>query len=639
MTSLSHEKLEINPYNATMTGKNDMGQESKNSPTTPGYNEVKDYFLIGNLYSAALVSNKASIDWLCLPHFDSPSVFAKLLDTENGGSFSLCDPSTYKIASEYIKDTAVVSHTIESSGGKAVLNDFMLPQPKVGVKNHFLVRELRGVEGDLVLTFSFTPKPDYASKKPDLGISKKYISLPCHDGTLLLHFPSDSKIESFENGVSIIVPVSEGSVQKLLLEFLSGDKLAQEDSMHPDMLEETKGFWKEWVREHKYVDFCRDQMARSAITLKLMQFYPTGAIIASPTTSLPEDVGGIRNWDYRYVWLRDATFTLYSLSILGCTEEAIKFFEFLEQSVRWEENAKLELMYTVHGQRVPDEYELPHLSGYLDSQPVRVGNDAVNQFQLDLYGTMIDFIYFSTIHGIEMTDGMRRLTLRLIILIEENWHKKDQGIWEMRTEPQHFTHSKVASWVGIDRAIRMSEELGISSEEFKKLEDLRSEIYDWIYENTYDAQHQTFLQHPETDATDSTNFLFVMLQFLDKESPETKAIIKETAKELRYNDTSVLRYKNRDGLPGNEGAFVLSTFWLISALAMTGEPDEAMALFKKFEDLMPSNGLIAEEIDPRTHDYLGNFPQGFSHMGYIMSAYYINRYMRGEDVREDLPPL
>lgn len=600
---------------------------------------IKDYFLIGNLYSAALVSNKASIDWLCLPHFDSPSVFGELLDSKKGGSFSLNDPKSYDITSNYVKDTAIVTHTIENSEGAVTLSDFMVPQPEIGVKNHFLIRELKSKRGSLKLSFIFSPRPNFASKPPSISVSKNHVSLSCHEGALLLHFPSHAKVEEDDTNIHITLEISEGSTSYLTLEFLEDGVVSKEKLDPVLMIEETKSFWQEWVREHKYVDFCRDQMARSAITLKLMQFYPTGAIIASPTTSLPEEVGGIRNWDYRYVWLRDATSTLYALSILGCTEEAIKFFEFLENSVKWAESPELELMYTIHGQRVPEEYMLTHLNGYMNSKPVRVGNDAVNQFQLDLYGTTIDFIYFSTIHGIEMTDGMRRLTLRLILFIEEGWRKKDQGIWEMRTEPQHFTHSKVISWVGIDRALRMAEDLGLSREEIEKLEALRSEIHQWIYDNAYNPETHIFLQHPDTDATDSTTLLFVMLQFLDKAEPETKIIIKETAKDLRFNDISVLRYKNPDGLPGNEGAFILCTFWLISALAMTEELDKALDLFKKVEKAMPFSGLISEEIDPITHDYLGNFPLGFSHMGYIMSAYYINRYMTGRDERENLPPL
>jgi GH15 family glucan-1,4-alpha-glucosidase len=361
-----------------------------------------------------------------------------------------------------------------------------------------------------------------------------------------------------------------------------------------------------------------------------MQFYPTGAIVAAPTTSLPEEIGGIRNWDYRYVWVRDATFALYSLYALGYADEAEHFFDFIEKVTEKcaGDDFDVSLMYTIHGDPVPAEKHLEKLAGYKDSKPVRIGNDASKQFQLDVYGALIDAFYFVSKHG--LTDlskqRWRKLVIRLVRKIDEQWQKPDHGIWEARVGTRHYTYSKIMAWVGVNRVKRLGKTLDLTPEELKICNNLEESIKSYIWKNSF--KNGNLVQHPETESVDATNFLFVLLQFLDKHEPLTKKIIDDTAKGLSRNDVFVYRYLKPDGLPGDEGAFILCSFWLISALAILEDVKTAQKLFKQLEKYMKPHGLLSEEIDPKSGRYLGNYPQAFSHMGYIMSAHYINKYAK-----------
>lgn len=585
--------------------------------------KIENHYLIGNLQSAALVSNKASINWLCLPYFDSHSVFGKILDEIKGGSFHL-DDSDFNIETEYEKNNAVVSHLVKSTSGEFTIKDFMPPVEETSPKSLYLVRRIENKNVNREVRFYFNPRSNYGSKKPDLILKKDMVVFRVGDDSVILHLPKGHALEETKDGLLIKINLDKDEVKNLILEYRFSGKEVFKRPNPTSLLEETRDYWSSWVQRHKYVDFAEDLMVRSAITLKLHQFYPTGAIIASPTTSLPEVVGGQRNWDYRYVWLRDATFTLYSLMILGCKSEARLFFNFLETSVGWQENPDLELMYTIRGKKVPKEEVLGHLSGYKGSSPVRIGNAARQQFQLDVYGTVIDFIYFAWTRNIPIDEGARRMVLKLVASIESNWKKKDQGLWEMRSKPKHFTHSKVMSWVGINRTLLMSRFLKLDKSEFKRLRNLQDDIKSWVNKNLREGNK--IKQHNETEMQDATNFLFVSLRFLDKDSLGTKEVINETCKELLNEHLFVYRYKADDSLEGEEGAFVLATYWLISALAIIGETERAKELFMRFSRNIVSSGLMPEEINPKTGEYLGNFPQAFSHMGLIMAAHYIDKY-------------
>lgn len=594
---------------------------------------IKDYFLIGDLHTAALVSAKGSIEWLCFPAFDSPSVFAAILDKEKGGAFSIDAPG-FEVHAHYLPETAIVETVFSNEEQSFSVRDFMLPRPTEDVVPHFLVRKVTGVRGSSEAKFVFDPRPEYAKQQISLKKQDENLYLArTGERSLWLHVPKGSTVSRLEggSGLEIIVSLEEGESKALIIEYSIESRLRFQGR---DLEAETMQFWREWVSRGKYYAPCREGMVRSAITLKLMQFYPTGGLIAAPTTSLPETPGGERNWDYRYVWLRDATFILYGLNVMGFTEEAQKFFHFIEEIAEEfkacdDEQCEIDVpvMFTIWGQKLQHEETLDHLDGYEGARPVRIGNGASDQRQLDIYGSLIDAYYFMSKSGVTISKRGKEVVKLMVRKIEESWMHKDSGIWEVRGFIQHFTYGKVMAWVGIDRALHMADMLGISDVQKEKWEKLRHEIETWIWENCYDEEKGTFLQYPDAPAQDSTNLLFVLLHFLNRHDPKTKQIIQRTCDELLEKEVFVYRYHAKDGLTGSEGAFVLCTYWLISALAAVGELEEAERLFQKFdEDIIPPHFLIAEEVDTKNGDYLGNYPQAFSQIGYIMSAHYIQKY-------------
>lgn len=592
---------------------------------------LSDYFLIGDLHTSALVSRTGAIDWLCLPYFDSPSVFAAILDAEKGGTFAPIMPEYTPVRSRYLPYTAIVETTFESPESSFLLKDFMLPRPTEEVVPHYLIRTFEGVRGKTEIRLLFDPRPNYARQRSIIEIQGRMLSIRIDDRTLWLHLPSGSTTQprGGKHGIEITFTVEEGEKKELALEYAVQSRLQLSKR---DLEQETADFWRQWITEGNF-SFAREHLVRSAITLKLMQFYPTGGLIAAPTTSLPEEIGGVRNWDYRYVWVRDATFTLYAFYILGFTKEAEKFFQFIE---RIAEDAKrcengtcdldLSIMYTIWGQPLQGEMNLDHLSGYRNSKPVRIGNGAAEQFQLDVYGSLIDAYYFMSKRGVALTAQGKEIIQMLVRGIKLNWQRPDSGIWEVRGGDHHFTYSKVMAWIGVDRAIRLADELGVSDATKHQWEELKEEISDWIWTNCYDELRQTFVQYPGTTAQDATNFMFVLLFFVSRHDERAKEMIRATRKELCTKDLFVYRYHSDDGLQGGEGAFLFCSFWMIAAMAAVGDVEEADALLRMMEERIPPSGLMAEEMDPRNAEMLGNHPQAFSHIGYILSAYYIQRY-------------
>lgn len=583
---------------------------------------IKDYFLIGDLHTAALVSTKGSIDWLCLPHFDSTSLFSAILDKTKGGTFRV-EADGWKTESRYVGETAIVEHAFEKRGKAFMLQDFMVPQPTQEVTPHFLVRKFRGLKGSVTIRLFLDPRPNYAKQCVKFREEKGVLSVPLGYRTLFVHLPLGTTIERKEDGsgVSLLFPLKAGEMKKIVLEHSieSRSRFRQRN-----FEKETKDFWRHWVKKGSFFPRFRSQLVRSAITLKLMQFYPTGALIASPTTSLPEEIGGVRNWDYRYVWIRDATFVLYAFYILGFKEEAKKFFHFIETIV--EETEHILLMYTIWGQQPQHEEILSHLSGYKRSKPVRIGNEAALQFQLDAYGSLIDAYYFMTRLGLTISMKGRRIVRDLVRKIELRWHEEDNGIWEVRDEMRQFTYGKVMAWVGVDRALRLKKELKLSGRREKNWRCLRDRIETWIWEHCYNERQGIMKQYPGTDEQDATNFLMVLIHFLNRHDERTKRIIRKTQRKLAFQKSFVYRYLNDDGLPGDEGTFVLCSFWMIAALAAVGNIREAESLLVKLQKCFAPSGLISEEIDPKTREYLGNFPQAFSHLGFIVAVHYIQKY-------------
>ncbi len=584
---------------------------------------IKDYYLTGDLHSAALVAKNSSVEWLCFPNFDSPSIFASMLD-EQGGYFKVEMPE-YSVKSNYIENTAIVEFRFSNKNKNFLVHDFMVPQAVSECNNHYFVRKLIGGKGKNKVKLVFNPKPDYARRGADFQVTGSTLRIPVEHNELVLHLPKDVKTQNVNDGFEIETELGEKEEKIFAMEFIVGNSNSTYKGQ--DLEKTTKTFWDNWIAKGRFFDFHKHQLIRSMITLKMMQFYPTGAIIAAPTTSLPAQIGGIRNWDYRYVWIRDATFTLYAFHITDYTEEAESFFKFIQNIAKRHKKKEYEIStaYSIWGDQAPSEITLK-FNGYENSQPVRIGNNATNEFQLDTFGTIIDAHYFMAKNQKDSIILDRESIIALVEKIKNRWKEKDSGIWEIRNHEYHYTYSKVMCWVGIDRAIRMSGDLDLSEEEVEALKNLRSEIKEWIWENCYNSVKKNFTQYSGSEDIDASNFLFVLVQFLNKNKELTKTIIENTKNQLCKNKIFVYRYLIDDGLKGHDSSFVLCIFWLISALAITGEIESASGIFETFGKYISETNLISEQIDPESGEYLGNYPQAFSHLGFVMAAYYLNRY-------------
>ena len=586
---------------------------------------IKDYFLIGDFHTAALVSRQGSIDWLCLPKFDSESIFAAVLDN-NGGSFSIIK-NDYTIESKYSGNTAIVEHHLSKDNFEYVVRDFMLPRPVKRCVNHFLVRKLHCLRGANHIEFNFNPMPGYAKRNANIVDEGNKLVFENDKDKIKLFLPEDIKKQKTDKGYKLLIDLNEGDEKEIVMEYIiaGGGSIYDQTEMENN----TYSFWKEWLDKKDFAEFKKTEMIRSMITLKLLQYYPTGAIVAAPTTSLPCEIGGVRNWDYRFTWIRDATFTLYAFYTTGCKEEAVKFFDFIGLIAKncCKKDFHLKLMYTIDGHESPDETYPDQLSGYENSKPVRLGNNATNQFQLDVYGTLIDAHYFMSKIDIDIAELDRNLLIYMADEIKKRWQIADHGIWEMRGKAFHYTYSKVMAWVGIDRILRLADEINLEPEKVEEYKKLRDEISKWIWDNCYNKELQNFTQHPDCKDIDASNLLFVLVQFLDKHDEQTKAIIDNTYKTLSENEVFVYRYLLDDGLKGKDNAFLLCTCWLISALAILEDTDKALYLYEKFRSYIDNSGLISEQMKADTGEYRGNFPQGFSHLGEVMNLHYLNKYI------------
>jgi len=486
---------------------------------------------------------------------------------------------------------------------------------------------LYSVKGDNTIEFNYNPRPGYARRKADIQKENDRLVFNNHKDKVILFLPENMQKKKTKDGFDLSIRLAQGEEKEIVMEYICEGRDSARDKQ--DMAEETFKYWKEWVKDKDFGGFKREEMIRSTITLKLLQYYPTGAIVAAPTTSLPCEIGGVRNWDYRFTWIRDATFVLYAFYVTKCTEEANKFFGFV-RSIAKDVSGKdfhIKLMYTIRGKESFEEIYPDHLSGYENSRPVRLGNNATNQFQLDVYGTLIDAHYFMSKLEMDIAELDRDLLIYLAEKIKKQWKKKDSGIWEMRGKVYHYTYSKVMAWVGIDRMIRLADKIDLEEEKIEEYKKLREEIYNWIWDNCYKEKLQNFSQHPDCDDVDASNIFFVLVQFLDKKDDRTRAIINSTCGKLLENEVFVYRYLLADGLEGRDNAFVLCTYWLISALAILEDTDKALNLFEKFRKYVDKSGLISEQIKADTGEYRGNFPQAFSHLGDVMSIHYLNKYI------------
>jgi GH15 family glucan-1,4-alpha-glucosidase len=595
-----------------------------NNQNNGGTKPIEDYGLIGNLVTAALVGRDGSIDWLCLPRFDSPACFAALLGTPENGRWLIAprqsEEAPCRISRRYLPGTAVLETCFKTESAEAVLIDFMpLTDDEEKVD---LVRIVRGVKGcmtfdmELVLRFAYGQVIPWVRRR-DYGLS----AIAGPDAVELhtavaLHGRDMRTLARFE--------VHEGDSVPFSLSYHRSHKHAHFVPDRAESLEKTASWWREWSN-HCHADYDNrawcEAIVRSVITLKLLTYAKTGGIIAAPTTSLPETIGGIRNWDYRYCWIRDSVFTLYALLNAGYREEAQAWRQWLMRAAAGNP-AQLQIMYGISGERWLPENTVPWLEGYAGSTPVRVGNKAAEQCQLDVYGELIDALQTAREAELQPLDEGWPFQKLLLAHVEKVWQEPDHGIWEMRGSPRAFTHSRLMCWVAFDRAVKSCTRFGLegTTDHWRSIADT---IHADICENGFDQRRNSFVQHYGGDELDAALLLMPQVGFLPASDPRVIGTVKAIEAELVV-DGFVRRYstgKVDDGVGGREGAFLACSFWLADAYCMLERYDEATALFERLLAIRNDLGLIAEEYDPRAKRLLGNFPQGFSHVGLINTAY------------------
>jgi GH15 family glucan-1,4-alpha-glucosidase len=585
------------------------------------HQRIEDYALIGDCAAAALVGRNGSIDWLCLPRFDSSACFAALLGGPEHGRWQIApaDPRP-QVRRCYREGSLVLATCFQTADGTVEVIDFMKPRREFSD----LVRLVRGVCGrvamrsELILRFEYGSVVPWVERLPQGGLSA--IAGP---ERVVLRTPVPLRNEHFKTTAEFTVAAGE-TVPFVLSYGLSNQALARE--IDPQRaLAETEAFWRRWSDRCEPAGEWTDAVKRSLVVLKALTYAPTGGIVAAPTTSLPEQIGGGRNWDYRYCWLRDATFTLLALMNAGYYGEARAWRDWLFRAVAGSPE-QIQIMYGVGGERRLTEWEVPWLPGYEGSRPVRIGNQAAAQTQLDIYGELLDALHHAAAHGLPPAERGIELTRALLGHLARDWQRPDEGIWEIRGPPQHFTHSKVMVWVAFDRAIRNFEQHGIEGE-LAEWRRLREAIHADVCRNGFDPELGSFVQAYGSKTHDAALLLLPLVGFLPPSDPRILGTVKAIEQNL-VKDGFVIRYDTGsriDGLPPGEGAFLACSFWLADNWILQGRTAEARALFERLLALSNDVGLLAEEYDPRERRQLGNFPQAFSHVALINTAFNLTR--------------
>ncbi|GAA2143889.1 glycoside hydrolase family 15 protein [Nocardioides koreensis] len=594
------------------------------------YLPIAEHGLIGDLHTVALVGTDGTIDWYCCPRFDSPSVFAAILDADRGGRFRIApDHDGWSSRQLYLPDTNVLITRFLMPQGVGEVQDFMPPASGRAAHRHRIVRRVVAVRGQLRFLVEVAPRFDYARGRHEVALTDHGAVFRSSD--LVLSLSASRPLEIVDGrDVGARVELRAGEAATYVLDRVEPGEAppACSDADVEDEFVTTVAFWRSWIRRSSYSGRWREMVDRSALTLKLLTYAPTGAIVAAPTTSLPEELGGVRNWDYRYTWMRDAAFSLYALLRLGFDEEAGAFMQWLEGRFRHatgRDSGPLQIMYGVDGREDLAEQELPHLEGYRGSAPVRIGNGAAHQLQLDIYGELMDAVYLCNKYGRPLYhDGWMELTRNLEWLMD-HWDQPDEGIWETRGGRRDYTYSRLMSWVAVERAVRVALQRGLPADVLHWMA-VRDAIYNQIIERGWNPTRRAFVQHYDSDVLDASLLLMPLCKFIAPTDPRWLSTLDAITEEL-VSDSLVRRYDadaSPDGLTGTEATFSMCSFWWVEALARAGRLDEARLAFEKMLTYANHVGLYSEEIGP-TGEQLGNFPQAFTHLALISAAYDLDR--------------
>ncbi|MFW6202379.1 MAG: glycoside hydrolase family 15 protein, partial [Gemmatimonadota bacterium] len=587
------------------------------------YKPIAAYGVIGDMRTCALVGLDGSIDWCCLPRFDSSSVFGAVLDAERGGRFHIAPTAAYEAEQRYLDSTNVLVTAFRTETGTVELTDFMpTPEAPTGRRVHHEVhRRIACTEGRVEVEIRFEPRFDYGQAATELIARRHGVLATDQDAEAVALSTVENvwwRIERDRPAAHAALTVEAGDEFWTVLRYDDDEVRPIERYESDRKLEATTSYWRDWADGITYDGPYRAQVERSALALKLLSYAPTGAFVAAPTTSLPEEIGGVRNWDYRYTWLRDAAFTIYALHVIGHYEEADRFMNYLKRVTR-KSMDHLQVMFGIGGERDLTERTLDHLEGYRGSRPVRVGNGAYDQLQLDVYGEVMEAAFLWH-HNNRMTEGLWSLLARLADWVAANWRTPDSSLWEVRAERRHYVFSKVMCWVALDRAVEMAEQLELPGD-VEGWRTQRDDIHADVLEHGWNEEKRAFVQHYDTDALDAANLLIPLVRFLPRDDPRVRSTIEATVRELTNADYElVYRYRNPDGLPGSEGVFSICTFWLADALLVTGDVEHGERIFRRMLGHANHVGLYSEELNAATGEFLGNFPQAFTHIALINTA-------------------
>jgi len=587
-----------------------------------GYAPIREYALVGDGRTTALIARDGAVDWLCLPNVDSPSVFARVLDAERGGSFRLEPGVPYEAERRYQDNSNVLETTFTTAEGVVRVTDAMtLTDDDRLSPLRELCRKVEALRGTIPLRWSFDPRFGYGERRTELD--RRAGRWFAHSGTECVALGAWNVGEITANGATVGGELKLREGDSAVLELSAAHKepavLPSRDDVER-RLAQTARFWPRWAGRIRYDGPWRDAVVRSVLALKLLVYAPSGAMVAAPTASFPEWIGGSRNWDYRLTWLRDASWALDALIRLGIDDEAHAFFWWFMHASRVTQ-PRLQILYKVDGSAHSKERELSELAGYRRSAPVRVGNGAADQVQLDVYGSVLDAIWLY-VQDVGHVDGdTGKEIAKIADYVAEHWRERDSGIWEVRAETTHFTQSKALCWVALDRACKLAER-GLIPDRSDRWSAAADEIRAFVDKQSWDAERNSYLRAPDLRELDASLLTMAILSYADPAGERLRGTVAAVERELRQGPF-VYRYRGEDGVGGEEGAFLTCSFWLVDALARQGRLDDARRLMDELVGLANDVGLYSEEIDPKSREFLGNFPQGLTHLALVNAAHSI----------------